>query len=47
MQLAENLLREYGPTFCRPVSNVSQTTIVEMVLSIKQILEVVSMLIDC
>ena len=42
MQLADKLLRDYGPAYCRPVSNFSKTTIVELFMFVTQVLELVS-----
>ena len=42
MQLVNKLFRDYGPSFCRPVSNFSKTTVVELFMFVNQVLELVS-----
>ncbi|XP_072043395.1 neuronal acetylcholine receptor subunit alpha-7-like [Amphiura filiformis] len=38
MQLVEQLMREYGPPFCRPVSEYNKTIVVEFFMFINQVL---------
>ena len=41
-QLAQKLLVDYGPTFCRPVYDFNQTIVVQLYLYLGQILQLVS-----
>ena len=44
--LTEQLLHDYGPTFCRPVSDSEKTLAVEFVFVVTQIVEFVSSILN-